>query len=231
MEILMYSNEPVTCDVYARVLGNMVVLVRSLEEAKEYAGNHDVKAFLIDIIKKEEDGLALAYYLREIHRYSMTPILFLATDDKFASEAHKEIHCYDYIYMPISPYSLKETLVILCEKMDPNFIPQGITVRLRSGHYRFEIKNIIYVEILNKKLVLHTRYNIWEFPYRPIKEFVAQSRGELVQCHRSMAVNRKYVKRIDYLNRTIELTNRPDKILLGPKYMEGIRNLISNEER
>lgn len=228
MEILMYSTDPATCDIMLPVLGDMVILIRSLEEAKKYISNHDVKAFLIDLVNtEEEDGLALAYYLRDIHRYCMTPLLFLAKDNQYVRLAYKEFRCYDYLRKPLSPYLLKDTLTLLCEKLDPDYCPKGIVVRLRSGIHRFEIKDITYVEILNKKLIIHTLYNVWKFPYRPIKEFLQQGRGELVQCHRSMAVNRQYVQHIDYLNRTIELTNSPDKVLLGPKYMEGIRKLIS----
>lgn len=230
MKFLLYSEDSHTCDIVAPILGELIVLCRSLPEAKEYVRTHDVKAFIIELIlNDEEDGLALAHYVREIHRYSMTPIIFLALDSRYEREAYKVFRCYDYMSKAISPYWLRDTLVILREKIDPDFTPQGISVRLRTGDFRIQLRNILYMEILNKELVIHTLYNVWNFPYRPIKQFVEQARGELVQCHRSMAVNRRFVERIDYLNRTIHLKDRPEKVLLGPKYMEGIRDLLDGK--
>ncbi len=230
MQFLLYSEDPHTCEIVAPVLDDLVMLCRSLPEAKEYIRSHEVKAFLIDLLQQEEEaGLSLAHYIREIQKYVMTPMIFLAMDGKCREQAYKEFRCYDYLNKAVSPSWLRDTLIIMCEKMDPDFFPQGIYVHLKSGSHRFEIKNILYVEILNKQLVLHTHYNVYHFPYRPIRQFIDQARGELVQCHRSMAVNRKFVERIDYQERVIYLRDQKDriqKVLLGPKYMQGIRNRI-----
>ena len=225
-EILVYSKDRESCRMIASALGSAAILVDSQADAKRCISGRDIKVFLIDLENAEEEGIALAYYLRGIHRFYLTPIIFLAKNDRYECQAFREIHCHDYLHKPIQPKRLREIVNLLCEKLDPHYIPKGLVIRMRSGVYRFEISDIIYIEILNKNLIIHTLYDIWEFPYRSIQDCVEQGRGELVQCHRSMAVNRKFVEHIDYLNRQICLIKRPEKVLLGPKYIKGLRALF-----
>lgn len=228
-EILVYSKEQETCRAVASALGSSVVFVDSSTDAKTYISEKDVKVLLIDLENAEQEGIALAHYLRGIHRYYLTPIVFLAENDRYERQAFHEIHCHEYLYKPVQPDRIREIVNLLCEKLDPHYIPKGLVIRMRSGIYRFEISDIIYIEILNKNLIVHTLYDVWKFPYRPIRECVEQGRGELVQCHRSMAVNRHFVEHIDYLNRQIRLTKRPERVLLGPKYIKGLRALFDAE--
>lgn len=228
-EILVYSKDQKSCRMITSALGSSAVLVDSQADAKKYISGREIKVLLIDLENAEKEGIALAYYLRGIHRFYLTPIIFLAKNDRYERQAFREIHCHDYLRKPVQAKQLREIVNLLCEKLDPLYIPKGLVIRMRSGIYRFEISDIIYIEILNKNLIIHTLYDIWEFPYRPIRECVEQGRGELVQCHRSMAVNRHFVEHIDYLNRQIRLTKRPERVLLGPKYIKGIRALFDAE--
>lgn len=230
MDVLVYSNEQEICQLAASTPDDRMMLVHTLEEAGKCICNRNINVVIIDLEAAEEEGIALAHYLRGIHRYYLTPIVFLAKNDRYEKTAFREIHCYDYLYKPIQWKQLSEIVNLLCDKLDPNYIPKGLVIRLRNDVYRFEISDVFYVEILNKNLIIHTKYEDWKFPYRPIQECVEQGRGELVQCHRAMAVNRHFVERIDYLNRNILLKGRKDNVLLGPKYMPGIRALFDSQE-
>lgn len=229
IEILVYSRDRESCRMITSALGSSAVLVDSQADAKKYISGREIKVLLIDLENSEKEGIALAHYLRGIHRHYLTPIVFFAENDQYERQAFHEIHCHEYLYKPVQPDKIREIVNLLCEKLDPYYIPKGLVIRMRGGTYRFEISDIIYIEILNKNLVVHTLYDVWEFPYRPIRDCVVQGRGELVQCHRSMAVNRHFVERIDYLNRQIRLIKRPERVPLGPKYIKGLRALFDAE--
>lgn len=226
MDILVYVKEEKTHRLITSALGEAAVFVKELPDVQKAIGRNRFKVILIDLEDGEEDGMRMAHYLRGIHRYYLTPVVFLAKDDRCKWQAYQKIRCYDYIYKPFKQRNLRETINLLCNKLDPEHIPKGLVIRSRAEIYRFEISDILFVEILNKNLILHTIYGIWEFPYHSIGECIAQGRGELIQCHRAMAVNRRYVKRIDYMNRSIILENTSEQVLLGPKFMQGIRNLF-----
>ena len=230
MEVLVYSKEEKFCRMIHSFFAEQIMLVHTLGEAKRWICSRKISVVIIDLEQAGEEGIALAHYLREIHRHYLTPIIFLADDDAYEREAFREIRCYDYLCKPVRPEMLREVVNLLCDKLDPNCIPKSLVIRLRNDVYRFEISDVVYLEIFNKKLIIHTQYEDWDFPYRPIRECVGQGRGELVQCHRAMAVNRHYVERVDDQNRNILLKGRGDKVLLGPKYMRGIRSLFDRPE-
>lgn len=229
MEVLVYSREPELCRKIHSVFDEPIMLVHTLGDAKNRICKRKINVVIIDLDGAGEEGIALAHYLRGIHRYYLTPIIFLAEDEAYEREAFREIRCYDYLHKPVCFEKLREIVNLLSDKLDPNCIPKGLVIRLRRDVYRFEIADVVYIEILNKRLIVHTEYEDWNFPYRPIGECVGQGRGELVQCHRAMAVNRRYVERIDYQNRNILLKGRSDRVLLGPKYMRGIRSLFDSQ--
>ena len=96
-------------------------------------------------------------------------------------------------------------------------------INTRLGIHMFEAKDILYLEICNKTLYVHTRYDVFSFPYRKLGVCMEQCGGDLVQCHRSIAVNCLYVKKIDYVNRQICLVKQYGNVALGRKYMKGLR--------
>ena len=95
----------------------------------------------------------------------------------------------------------------------------------------FEAKDILYLEICNKTLYVHTRYDVFSFPYRKLGVCMEQCGGDLVQCHRSIAVNCLYVEKIDYVNRRICLVKQYGNVALGRKYMKGLRKQFDERTR
>lgn len=230
MGILVYSKQQNNQDLFYSVLGKKATFVCTLDEAKERMSRMNVEIVFIDLTCMDEDGMRLARYIRSIHRYYLTPIVFTADNDLYERQAFREIRCYEYMYNPVSPTRLQEIINLLCEKLDPLYIPKSLVVKMKEEIYRIQIEDVLYVEILNKHLVIHTQYGILEFPYHPIRECVLQARGDLIQCHRAMAVNRQFVKKVDYGKRRIELDGYPDLVLLGPKYAKDLHALFDAGE-
>lgn len=223
MGIFVYGRRTDFLNVMRKVVPDSAVFYEDAEEAKKAISSSDIQIIIIGLEKEDTTGMGLAYYFRRIHRYYLTPIIFVADSDCYEEKAFREIRCYDYLYPSVSEKRVREVLYFLMEKMDPLFVPKGLVIRRRHEIYRFETEDILYLEILNKHLVIHTLFCVFELPYHPIGECVAQTQGELIQCHRSMAVNRKYIESIHYGKRRIYLKNCPDSIFLGPKYMKQIR--------
>lgn len=89
--------------------------------------------------------------------------------------------------------------------------------------YIIPAENIIYMEVENRILYIHTKHSLWEVPYLSIKECMRQCQGVFCRCHKSVAVNPTYVKGIDYVNKKIFLTIGETSI--GRKYIPSLREM------
>ena len=69
----------------------------------------------------------------------------------------------------IKPFE-KERLEKLLHWIDGRFDNKGaakaLVINTRLGIHMFEAKDILYLEICNKTLYVHTRYDVFSFPYR-----------------------------------------------------------------
>lgn len=225
MGILVYGRQ---LDKLYSGLGEMATFATAEMEAKEKISCMNVEIVFIDLSGWEEEGMQLARYIRSIHRYYLIPIIFLADNDKYEREAWRKIRCYEFLHYPISITKIREIVFLLQEKLDPLYVPKGLVVKIKGEVFRIETEDIFYIEILNKHLVIHAQYGRMEFPYHPIRECVLQARGDLVQCHRSMAVNRHIVKKINFTKRYIEINGYLGRVPLGPKYVKEIHAIFDS---
>ncbi len=216
---------------WERYFGPRTVLTESLDVARETLRNQEVKVVLIDLEGQELEGLELASYLRMVHRYYLVPLIFLAQDRVYETRAFHEFHCYDYMIKPVLMDQIFEILNLLSGGLDPLYIPKGLVLRVKDGVHRVEMSEVVYVEILNHRLVVHTVSDDMFFPYRPLWECIDQSRGDLVQCHRAAAVNAFYVERLDYEQRIVILKDDLGSVPIGRKYMVMLRERIDERTK
>lgn len=93
-----------------------------------------------------------------------------------------------------------------------------------------ETTDILYIEVMNRNLLVHTWYDILTFPYRQLGLCIEQCRGDLIQCHRSIAVNCDYVEKLDYVNRLVHLKKEFGVVAMGRKYMDGLRERFDGSD-
>lgn len=221
--VLVFSKDTESYRGLKEYLQSDLALVSDAGEAKDILQQQNIKAALIDLEEQEKDGFELAAYLRGIHRYYLLPVIFLAADRSYEQMAFHEIHCFDYVTKPVRMEQMMEILNLISGRLDPSCIPKGLVLRVKDGIYRVDMSDLVYVEILNRNLMVHTIFDVLVFPYRRLGECIDQGRGELIQCHRAIAVNRTYVERLDYTNRLVILKEEMGTVVMGRKYMHNLR--------
>lgn len=222
-EILVFSKESLDLHRWQSCGGYGIEEADRIERAREILYSNEIKAVLIDLEDNAEDGFSLASYLRQIHRYYLIPLIFLASGWRYENKAFHDFHCFDYIIKPVPIENVIKILNLICGQLDPSQIPGGLVLRIREGVHRIELSDIVYLEILNRNLIVHTLYDVRSFPYRRLRECIDQGQGELVQCHRSIVVNCAYVERLDYAGRLVLLKDGRGAVAMGRKYMESLR--------
>ena len=184
MNILLVEDERIQRVALASIIKSNFIDVRIYEaasqaEAIKIINEKDIHLFFIDIQLKDSSGLELIHII----------------------EAFKSIHCYDFI---VKPYKEKDIIKII-----DVFLNSSPLKSIKEGNYTFididsniSVKlyhnDIIYIEYSDKTCDIHTISGIYSVKRTSLAKVLKSINDEnIIQTHRSFAVNLKYVKEIE----------------------------------
>jgi len=197
--------------------------------------NNCINMFLIDINIKESSGLDLAMNIRDITKYEFSPLVFLTTHVEYITQAFKQTHCYDFI---LKPYNKNDVLTMLNKfifigQSNLKNIDKEIIIPLKNGILvRICINDIYFIEVKSKCCEVNTNKGVYSANNMSLKKIIKLIDSEhIIQSHRSFAINRNYICKIEKLDVKLSRVyfNRYTKTaLLGYKFKI---NVISEFEK
>jgi len=242
--ILLYSIILVEDDSMQReVLKTMIFSIyesieiyeaESESAALDIIEKNDINMFLIDISLKESSGLDLAMNIRRIPKYEFSQIVFLTTHRDYMLQAFKQIHCYDYI---LKPYNKDEVQAML-NKLIGNEINnlnndsdknkhKELVIKIRSSIYVVvKIDEILFIEVKGRDCEINTVSGIYNYINISLKKILELiSCDYIVQSHKSFAINKNYIFKIEKLDNrlsNVHFKNYSKMGLLGYKFKNNI---------
>ena len=111
---------------------------------------------LLDIVMPGISGVEVARQLRQ--KYDNVIIIFITGEDGFVFDAF-DVHAYHYIVKPFSDEKLKEVLLSAKEHYLKNYASKEkkyTMVNSRGSHVRLCLDDIVYAEVFNSKVIVHT---------------------------------------------------------------------------
>lgn len=199
-------------------------IVTDRREAEEVLQNQNFRLILIDLEGAEEKGLEFAFFVRELKGYYLTPILFFARDRKYEQMAFHDIHCYDYMVKPIQEEEIIRILYLYLTYNPVSEEKSQMRFQIHGEDYMIPIQDIVYLETWNRSVFVHAVNQVLEAPYLKLCDCVSRGGGKFVQCHRSYAVNRSFIRKIDYGKHQIELKEDYGRVDMGRKYERMLRH-------
>lgn len=167
------------------------VEVYSFTSGTELIKEDKFDLYFLDYIMPEMNGTQVALALKEKFNDSVT-ISFLTSYEKAAIELINEnVNAIGFLTKPAK----KEALFKIFEKLEKNLFFNNIVLKKDQTAYIFHPQDIIYVEAMRKKVIVHTFDESIEFRlsfadmeenYLPHKLFI--------KIHRSFIVNLTYIK-------------------------------------
>lgn len=232
MNILLVEDERIQREALASIIKANFVDVRIYEaasktEALKVVNEKDIHLFFIDIHLKDSSGLELAKKIRQYENHALTGIVFVTGEVIHIIEAFKNIHCYDFI---VKPYKEKDIIKII-----DIFLNSSPLKSIKEGKYTFididssiSVKlyhnDIIYIEYSDKSCNIHTINGVYKVKRTSlIKILNIINDDEIIQTHRSFAVNLKYVTEIEKTYEkvwNIKLRGCDDVVLLSYTYRQ-----------
>ena len=173
------------------------------QEALEMTNLKTYELFLLDIQLNDYSGFGLAKEIRMIDRYKLTPIVFITVIPTKELLAFKQIHCYDYI---VKPFSAKEVVEVLSTVINYGIKKEGyISFNLKSFIYRVKFDDIIYFEIIQRKIKVVTVNEQFELSHYTLNKLQDELTNDFIRCHRGYIVNINYISSVDKINNCVNL--------------------------
>lgn len=202
------------------------------KEALEIATNNKISAFFLDIQLIDYSGLELAKQIRSLKDYSFTPIVFITAIPTRELEAFKKTYCYDYIIKPFTYDEIekvfKRILIDYIEgAKDEGDNDSKLPLKFKGYTQLINLKDIVYVEYSNRKILIHTKKESIKYLSMPLKKFKLQLSNDFIQVHQSMIINKLYISKIDLSNRNIKLTGSDNEIPIGRSFTKEVGEYLN----
>lgn len=194
------------------------------KEALKAANLKTYELFLLDIQLYDYSGFELAKEIRNIDKYKLTPIVFITAIPTKELLAFKQIHCYDYI---VKPFSEKEVIEVLSTVINYGIKKEEyISFNLRDYIYRVKFDDIIYFEVIQRKVKVVTVKEQFELSHYTLNKLQDTLTNDFIRCHKGYIVNVNYISSVDKTNYCINLEEIDDKIPIGRKYKDVLGGMV-----
>lgn len=203
-----------------RINGSVVCRASNTREIEDYLKHHTANLFLLDIdLKTEETGYMFAQRLREKDPFAY--IIFLTGHFEYALQAFK-VKTFDFLTKPITDEILEQCLLRVNKDYLSTVPAAGdkeSIIEVKSGNavYRLKTNDIVYVEKLGFKVILHLVGSELSC-YDTLENIAAKLvGGRFVRCHKSYIANTSYISKIDYKEKQV-LFETGLSCYIGDKY-------------
>ena len=179
---------------------------------------------IIDIIMKRINGIETTKILR---RYGYNGvIIFLTSSKEFALDSFK-VEPLNYLLKNESDDRFKYIFFKAIQQVHKNS-NKNIVISSKPQSKVINLDNIVYMESLNKKIILHKISGDLEEVNCVLKDIYEKvKKYGFIQCHKSYIINLKYVQRFNKL----ECRLQKDIIIpIGRKYSKDFRRTLMENE-
>ncbi len=168
------------------------------DSGEEVLTNPKSDLLFLDIQMSGKNGMEIARELRR--RHEDTIIIFVTAMSEYVYEAF-DVDAFHYLVKPISKKKLWEVLdkalslwVEADIQLHQSDTSPAIVVKRGSLSTKVFLSDIIYAEVFNRKVMLHTTNGNIEY-YGKLTDLSEQAGADFYRTHRAYLVNLKYVEK------------------------------------
>jgi len=189
--------------------------------------------FILDVIYKNISGLDIAKKIRR--QYKEVFIIFVTGHIELLCKViNQNIMPSGFISRPINENDMRKILFNVFDyyKESGKTMIQTLTINIGSNVYRIPFNEIIYIESLNKKILIYSD-TIRISCYNSLQMLEKELGSSFIRCHKSFIINKKRIKNILFTEMIIEMDNG-SKISMSRTYKNEVKKLVQegdNNER
>ncbi|MDE6905410.1 MAG: LytTR family DNA-binding domain-containing protein [Lachnospiraceae bacterium] len=204
-----------------------VLLFSDGKSLLSYAGNLDI--LFLDIQMEGIDGMEAARELRRTE--NGVTIIFVTALEEYVYQAF-DVEAFHYLVKPFTWEKFSQVLKAALKRHTKEVsgmkeTERSIVVKSGSSHVKIPIENIIFAEVFNRKVVIHTREGDVEY-YGKLADLERMAGEDFFRPHRAYLVNFKYIFKYDA--RTIYLEGG-EVLMAKQKYPEFVKQYLQYNRR
>ena len=167
---------------------SVIYSIKAYENGNALLAREKFDILFLDIAMQPLNGLDLARRLRA--RGDESKLVFITAHRQYAVDAY-DVQAFHYLIKPVDLKKLETVLLNLCSLLKGEYehaltVCQGTLVR------RIPFEQILYLEVMNRKIYLHKNEESIPF-YGRLNELEPTLPDTFFRCHRSYIVNFDHV--------------------------------------
>lgn len=154
---------------------------------------------LLDIQMQGKSGIEAAEELRSMNRQLI--IIFVTAIEDYVFQAF-DVDAFHYLVKPFTDEKFSEVLQKAVKKLekledgDGDHKTQSLFITTRGTHITVNIEDIIYAEVFDRKVIIHTMDSDIEY-YGKLKDLEKKVGEDFYRPHRAYLVNFNFIKKYD----------------------------------
>ena len=151
----------------------------------------------LDIQMPGMDGMETAKMLRQDNEDMI--LIFVTAAEEYVFQAF-DVGAFHYLVKPFSDEKLKEVVTKAVHNIKRSSRLEKdekyIMVQTAGSHIKIFLRDIVYAEVYNRKVIIHTRSTDIEY-YGKLQELSDMAGTDFFRTHRAYLVHFKYVEKYD----------------------------------
>lgn len=166
---------------------------------ENYPENVDI--FLLDIQMDELSGMDIAKEIREIDKNNVE-IIFTTLLIEYIQEGY-EVRAYRYLLKPIEFKDIKKHITACIEEIYMKK-DKYLIISNKYDNYKIKIESIIYIEVQNKDITIHTLQRDYSAKMSMNKIEKELKEYSFFRCHKSFLININFVENVKQYTAILE---------------------------
>ncbi|MGL5378584.1 LytR/AlgR family response regulator transcription factor [Clostridium sp.] len=166
---------------------------------ENYPENIDI--FLLDIQMDKLSGMDIARKIRTIDKNTVE-IVFTTSLIEYIQEGY-EVRAYRYLLKPIEFEDIKKHITACIEEIHMKK-DKYLVISNKHDNYKIRIDTILYIEVQNKDITIHTIDNNYEAKMSMNKIEKELKEYSFFRCHKSFLININFVENVKQYTAILE---------------------------
>lgn len=237
--ILIIEDKKVHIEALCKIIDsidNSIEMFCAYNETEAYkiALEHHIHLFLVDIILNTDksgdvSGLRFVQEIRNVKKYSFTPVIFITSLEDPKLYSYSQLHCFGYIEKPFRIEQVKECVLKALNFPIVSDDERYVYFRKEGIVYSKRVRDIIYIEISRRKILIHCVNDELEIPYKTSEEIMHELDSDMfIKCSRYAIINKEYIDQIDYANRFVKLKHIDQLVEIGIMVKNKFRKMVED---
>ena len=182
----------------------------------------------LDIQMPGLNGMETARILRQKNKNMV--LIFVTAAEEYVFQAF-DVAAFHYLVKPFSDEKFEEVLNRAVRAVEENDKRQPdekyMMVQSAGSHIKVFLKDIVYAEVYNRKVIIHTRNTDIEY-YGKLRELSELAGEDFFRTHRAYLVHFRYVQKYDAGSITLE---NGTALIAKQNYPEFVKRYLKYNQR